>query len=157
MQENTHPGNLIPGNSKTVAAALIAGAAVFALDQWLKIALFANPSLMEGSWLMGLVRFSDHRNFGISFNLPVPFLLMLLIALAALVWSIYELIKLSPSDRYRALALGIFMGGVLGNLYDRVTLGFVRDWLLLWGRSAVNLADGAILVGLISYLLRRKA
>lgn len=108
---------------------------------------------MNGSWLLGLIRFTDHRNFGISFNLPVPYWLMLAIAIGALIWAIYELLRPhAPFSTLQPVLLGIFIGGVIGNLFDRVTLGFVRDWLLLWGRSAVNLADGAILFGLLSYL-----
>lgn len=145
MQENAHPRDL--------GFALLAAGSTFILDQWLKSALFANEGLMNGSWLLGLIRFTDHRNFGISFNLPVPYWLMLAIAIGALIWAIYELFQ-SNVTRYplREIFLGIFIGGVLGNLFDRVTLGFVRDWLLLWGRSAVNLADGAILFSLLSYL-----
>lgn len=129
----------------------------FALDQWLKSLLFANESLMNGSWLLGLIRFTDHHNYGISFNLPVPLWLIIAIGVGALVWAMYELLARHASRHtLHSLFLGIFIGGVIGNLFDRITLGFVRDWLLLWGRSAVNLADGAILLGLIGYLFFTK-
>ncbi|GEM_PF-900078 len=154
MQENADPGNVVPGNSRVITAALLAGAAVFAIDQWLKIQLFANAALMEGSWLSGLIRFTNHQNYGISFNLPVPWILMIAIAIIATIWAGRE-IYFSKSIKI-SLLLGIFIGGVLGNLFDRITLDFVRDWLLLWGRSAVNLADGAILVGLIGYLFNKR-
>jgi signal peptidase II len=145
MQENAHPRDL--------SFALLAAGSTFVLDQWLKSTLFANEELMNGSWLLGLIRFTDHRNFGISFNLPVPYWLMLAIAIGALIWAIYELWqKKFTAHCIQSLFLGVFIGGVLGNLFDRATLGFVRDWLLLWSRSAVNLADGAILFGLIGYL-----
>lgn len=145
MQENAHPRDL--------GFALLAAVSTFVLDQWLKSALFANEGLMNGSWLLGLIRFTDHRNFGISFNLPVPYWLMLMIAIGALIWAIYELLtRRTARSTQHAIFLGIFIGGVIGNLFDRVAFGFVRDWLLLWGRSAVNLADGAILSGLLSYL-----
>lgn len=131
--------------------------ATFVLDQWLKSALFANESLMNGSWLLGLIRFTDHHNFGISFNIPVPHWLIIAIAIAAIIWAIYELRRLhSTFYNLQSLFLSIFIGGVLGNLFDRVAFGFVRDWLLLWNRSAVNLADGAILLGLIGYLFWTK-
>ena len=149
MQENAH--------TRGISHALLAISATFVLDQWLKSALFANESLMNGSWLLGLIRFTDHQNFGISFNIPVPFWIMVAIAIAAILWAIYELFQLqSTSYNLQSLFLGIFIGGVLGNLFDRVTLGFVRDWLLLWGHSAVNLADGAILFGLIGYFFHTK-
>lgn len=145
MQENAHPRDL--------GFALLAAGSTFVLDQWLKSTLFANEGLMNGSWLLGLIRFTDHRNFGISFNLPVPYWLMLAIAIGALIWAVYELFqKKNPVHFLNSIFLGIFIGGVLGNLFDRAALGFVRDWLLLWNRSAVNLADGAILIGLISHL-----
>lgn len=146
MQENAHPRDL--------GLALVSAGTTFVLDQWLKSALFANEGLMNGSWFSGLIRFTDHKNYGISFNLPIPLWIIVLIAIAALAWAIYELFFQSKATRYalREVFLGIFIGGVLGNLFDRVALGFVRDWLLLWGRSAVNLADGAILLGLIGYL-----
>jgi signal peptidase II len=149
MQENAHPRDL--------GLALVSAGTTFVLDQWLKSALFANEGLMNGSWLFGLVRFTDHQNYGISFNLPVPLWLIVIIAIGALIWAIYELFQ-SNVTRYalREIFLGIFIGGVLGNLFDRVALGFVRDWLLLWGRSAVNLADGAILSGLIGYLFWKR-
>lgn len=134
--------------------------ATFVLDQWLKSALFANESLMNGSWLLGLIRFTDHHNFGISFNIPVPHWLIIAIAIAAIIWAIYELLRPHQATHYSLLTtslfLAIFIGGVLGNLFDRVAFGFVRDWLLLWNRSAVNLADGAILLGLIGYLFWTK-
>lgn len=148
MQENAHPRGL--------DLAFLAIGATFVLDQWLKSALFANETLMNGSWLLGLIRFTDHQNFGISFDIPVPLWIMAAIALAAILWATYELLRLRfPRSTFHSVFLAIFIGGVLGNLFDRVALGFVRDWLLLWGHSAVNLADGAILLGLIGYLFWR--
>lgn len=148
MQENTH--------TRGLGLASLAAVSAYFLDQYLKSILFANESLMNGSWLLGLIRFTDHRNYGISFNIPVPLWLIILIAIGALVWAIREVFR-KNSRLYilDSLFLGLFIGGIFGNLFDRVTLGFVRDWLLLWSRSAVNLADGAILLGLIGFLWKR--
>jgi signal peptidase II len=48
-------------------------------------------------------------------------------------------------------ALALVLGGALGNLYDRLTLGYVVDFLdFHWGRAhfpAFNVADSAITVG----------
>lgn len=50
-----------------------------------------------------------------------------------------------------ALALALVLGGALGNLYDRVTLGYVVDFVQLHARGyywpAFNVADSAISVG----------
>ena len=54
-------------------------------------------------------------------------------------------------DRLMAAALALVLGGALGNLYDRVTLGHVVDFVQLhaagWYFPAFNVADSAITVG----------
>ena len=55
------------------------------------------------------------------------------------------------NDRWLAVALCLVLGGALGNLYDRITLGYVVDFLhFYWGGyhfPAFNIADSAISVG----------
>ena len=49
------------------------------------------------------------------------------------------------------LGLALILGGALGNLWDRLTLGKVVDFLLFhydrWAWPAFNVADSAITVG----------
>lgn len=55
------------------------------------------------------------------------------------------------------LGLALVLGGALGNLYDRVTLGYVVDFLYFyyqqWAWPAFNVADSAICVGVGLLLL----
>jgi len=55
------------------------------------------------------------------------------------------------ADRWMAAALALVLGGALGNLYDRVTLGHVVDFVQLhaagWYFPAFNVADSAITAG----------
>jgi signal peptidase II len=58
-----------------------------------------------------------------------------------------------------ATALGLVMGGALGNILDRVRLGFVADFLNLhfgaWSPFLVfNVADAAISIGVVLLVLR---
>lgn len=143
-------------DTRGLGYALIIASGTFVLDQWLKSALFANETLMNGSWLLSLIRFTDHRNFGISFNIPIPLWLIITISITALIWALHNLFQSNATHHItRDIFLSIFIGGILGNLFDRITLHFVRDWLLLWNRSAVNFADGAILIGLIGFLFHK--
>ncbi len=54
-------------------------------------------------------------------------------------------------NRLYALALALVLGGAIGNLYDRVTLGYVVDFVQLHAAGyywpAFNVADSAICVG----------
>lgn len=60
--------------------------------------------------------------------------------------------RLDRSKRLEAIALALILGGALGNLYDRVVLGHVVDFILVhwqqrWFFPAFNIADSAITVG----------
>ena len=56
-------------------------------------------------------------------------------------------------DRWPACALGLVIGGALGNVIDRLRLGWVIDFLDFHGGGyhwpAFNLADSAISVGVV--------
>ena len=60
------------------------------------------------------------------------------------------LFKHSQQTRF-CFALALVLGGALGNLYDRVTLGYVVDFLYFhyqqYDWPAFNVADSAICVG----------
>jgi signal peptidase II len=60
-------------------------------------------------------------------------------------------------SREHRLALGLMLGGIVGNLMDRVRLEFVTDFLDFYWRGhhwpAFNVADAAICVGVGLYVL----
>lgn len=61
------------------------------------------------------------------------------------------LIRKNLRNTLFCFGLALVLGGALGNLYDRVTLGYVVDFLLVhyedWYWPAFNVADSAICVG----------
>jgi signal peptidase II len=66
--------------------------------------------------------------------------------------------RLKPEETWLAIALALVLGGALGNLYDRVVLGHVVDFILVhwqnrWYFPAFNLADSAITVGAVMLAL----
>ncbi len=67
----------------------------------------------------------------------------------AIVW----LLRRHSRDRLMACALALVLGGALGNLYDRATLGRVIDFIQLHAAGyywpAFNVADSAISVGVV--------
>ncbi|VUD68271.1 Lipoprotein signal peptidase [Thalassocella blandensis] len=69
------------------------------------------------------------------------------VSIGLTVW-IYKLPKRKVLEM---LGLSLVLGGALGNLYDRVTLGYVVDFLLVYYNQyqfpAFNVADSAISVG----------
>jgi signal peptidase II len=73
------------------------------------------------------------------------------IAAAVSVGIILWLKRLPTSQRWLAVALALILGGALGNLWDRITLGYVVDFIQVyydrWSWPAFNIADSAITVG----------
>ncbi|TDQ38993.1 signal peptidase II [Thiopseudomonas denitrificans] len=75
-----------------------------------------------------------------------------LVALVASVVLVVWLKRLKSHERLLAVGLALVLGGALGNLYDRVVLGHVVDFILVhwqdrWFFPAFNLADSAITMG----------
>ena len=68
------------------------------------------------------------------------------------------LVRMDRSDRFEVCALVFILGGAVGNLIDRVRLGYVVDFIqVYYGQysfPAFNIADAAISVGAIMLLLR---
>ena len=58
-------------------------------------------------------------------------------------------------NRLGRLALGLILGGAVGNLIDRLSLGYVIDFIDIGVWPTFNIADSAVTVGVIilAYLL----
>lgn len=81
-----------------------------------------------------------------------------LIGLAALALVFYLLRRPETDSRLFAIALACVTGGAVGNLVDRIAFGQVTDfiwvwltprWKLVWPWPAFNIADIALVVGVI--------
>lgn len=74
------------------------------------------------------------------------------IALAVAIWIARE------KQRTDVIALGLILGGAIGNIIDRVRFGYVVDFLhFFWGTHSFwvfNVADAAISCGVLLLLLR---
>lgn len=61
--------------------------------------------------------------------------------------------RLAPTQAWLAVALALVLGGAIGNLWDRVTLGYVVDFIDVYYQQnhwpAFNIADSAICVGAV--------
>jgi len=77
-------------------------------------------------------------------------------SLVALVFLVVNFRRLADGSRMQSLALALLLGGIVGNLIDRVALGKVIDFLFFFYRSfqwpAFNIADSAITVGVAIFI-----
>jgi signal peptidase II len=143
--------------------ALIAGSVVL-LDLLTKIIAVATLTPGESpSILGGLVHFSIIRNPGAAFSMATGMTWVLaLIAIAVVV----VIIRMAPRLRSTpwAVALGLVLGGAIGNLIDRIfrspgfLQGHVVDFVSVFGPNGqyfpiFNVADSAITIGGITVVV----
>jgi len=105
----------------------------------------------------GWLEFTYIQNTGVAFGLfqgvPQLFTFTSLLIVAGAIW--FYLRNAPHGDRWLGVCLGLIVGGALGNVIDRVRLGFVVDFIKTFdGRFAVfNLADACISVGVVAMAL----
>lgn len=152
MQKNAY--------TRAVACTIFCSGAivVLALDllsKWWFFDQFLLDASPRFSWFDGRIQHSLHANLGATFNTPLPIPLIIIGAVFFCGWLISFLFSSKSHWNHPlfVLSAGLVFGGALGNLYDRVFLGFVRDWILLWHRAIANIADVAVLLGCISLLV----
>lgn len=70
---------------------------------------------------------------------------------------VYWLYTLPRQRRWLAVALALVLGGALGNLWDRVNLGYVVDFIDVyydqWHWPAFNVADSSICIGAVMLVI----
>ena len=125
-------------------------------DQWTKSLAIQQLELYQSTPILAFFNLTLMHNTGAAFSLLVEaggWQRWLFTGIAVLA-SVIILIWLYKLPRYRLWALSglsLILGGALANLWDRITLGYVVDFLdFYWGNyhwPAFNVADSAIVIG----------
>ena len=135
-------------------------ALIVALDQWTKWLVRVNipiggtwlPESLE--WLSPYARIVHWYNTGAAFgmfqNASMVFTVLAFIVIAAI---IYYYPHVENADWSLRLAMSMQLGGAIGNLVDRLTLGRVTDFLSVGTFPVFNVADASISVGAVVLLL----
>lgn len=137
---------------------LLVACLIFALDRITKILVISKITLYRDiDVIPGFFRLTHLENTGAAFSLfadipgPWPGRLLMLFSLFALVVIAYYLWKIGDSINLLTLSLALFLGGTVGNLWDRLFQGKVTDFLDFYVGShhwpPFNVADSAIVVG----------
>ena len=93
------------------------------------------------------------QNTGMAFGLFQGSLgWLVLCSLGVSVWLARELSRQAPRPRPMQWGLMLVLSGAIGNLIDRVWLGYVVDFIDLRVWPVFNLADSAITVGVVLLL-----
>jgi signal peptidase II len=138
---------------------LLVALCVILLDQaskeWVRGAFSLHESvpLIPGFFSLTYIR-NTGAAWGMFSGQNVALSLLAFVMLVALV--LFRRKLLPPGTLHRA-ALGLLCGGIVGNLYDRLRLDYVTDYLDFYWREwhfpAFNIADASICIGVGIYIL----
>jgi len=125
---------------------------IIILDQWTKHLVRINLEIQETwspwEWLSPYARIIHWKNTGAAFGIfqnlnPVFAVLAVVVSIAIL----YFFPRVDKEEWPLRIALAMQMGGALGNLIDRLTQGYVTDFVSLGSFAVFNVADASISLG----------
>jgi signal peptidase II len=137
---------------------------VFIIDQWTK--LWANEALAGGQ----IIEVMPHFDFRLAYNYGAAFsfladaggwqtwalsIFAIVISIVLLVW----LSRLKHTERWLSIALALVLSGAIGNVYDRLSYGYVIDFIDWYVSKsgyhwpAFNIADAAISIGAVMLII----
>ncbi len=134
---------------------LLLAAVIVVIDQITKYFIVQKFTLHETLQITSFFNLVYVRNAGAAFSMladaggwqRVFFVVVAVVASAWIVW----LLRRHPEQKLFCLALGMILGGAIGNLIDRALFGSVVDFVQVhyagWYFPAFNVADSAITVG----------
>ena len=122
---------------------------ILLLDQFLKYLIVKfNPSF---DWNILKIHFV--KNTGAGFGIlqgKNDYLALISLAITILILIYYKKI---PSEKNALIGYSLFLGGVIGNLLDRLLRGFVIDFIDFGWWPAFNVADAAITIGAVLLII----
>lgn len=141
-----------PSMGWRICAMSAAAATVFAIDHVVKMLVRSTIALTgeSVSVVPGLLSFRFVANIGAAFSLGEGMGLLFALFAIVVVFSIFAYLLRAPLvSKVETLGLGLLAGGALGNAFDRLTLGYVVDFIAtdFIDFPVFNIADVAICTG----------
>ena len=131
------------------------------LDQISKILISSYLSLGESLNLLPFLNFTLIHNSGIAFSFfddggNISRWLLVVVVSGILAYLLFLMYKITSKNRLELMSFILIISGGLGNLVDRVFLGYVVDFVHVFYQDysfyVFNMADSYITVGIILYL-----
>jgi signal peptidase II len=127
----------------SVTADLISKQVVFS---WVEDATGGRMELIPGQlW------FTTHYNTGMLWGMGQGYRLPILALTSLIIPALIAIAYSCKVPRAPLWALGVLLGGALGNLYDRMLFEGVRDFVDLGWWPVFNIADVEIVIGVFVY------
>lgn len=137
---------------------LIVSFPILVLDQltksWVVNNLQVNESIYPIPALRGLFSITYLTNTGVAFGLfkesGTFFIFLVGIVIAVL---LYMFVNLETNQRLARIALAMAVSGAVGNLFDRLRVGYVVDFIDFRFVPVFNIADFAVVFGIVLLMI----
>ena len=148
--------------NKWAMAWLLLSVVIIALDLWTKNLATESLTLYRPVEVTSWLNMTLAHNYGAAFSFLSDaggwqrWLFTILASIVTVVLIVW-LLRLPKYDIRTGAALGLIIGGAIGNLVDRITLGYVVDFIDVYYQGlhwpAFNIADSAITCGVTLLLI----
>jgi signal peptidase II len=106
------------------------------------------------AWLEPYIRIVHWQNTGAAFGMLQGFgLVFAILAVVVSIAILYYFPRVPRNEWAMRLALAMQLGGAVGNLIDRITIGTVTDFVSVGTFAVFNVADACISVGTVILIL----
>ncbi|MGH7610185.1 MAG: signal peptidase II [Candidatus Dormibacteria bacterium] len=133
----------------------LAAVGVLILDRLTKSWVSHSLVLGERLWPALPVHILYTENSGAAFSLlPNAEWLFVPVAVVLVLGILWRWRALAAEPAWVQAAVGLLLGGAVGNAWDRITQGYVVDFIQLPHWPVFNVADSGITVGVVMLVLR---
>ena len=135
---------------------------VFILDQLTKYIASTSLEMYQSIAVMPMFNWTLMHNTGAAFSFLADAggwqrWFFAVIAVVVSVVIVLWIKRLEQHEKWQAIALALILGGALGNVIDRIWLGYVVDFIDVyyeqWHWPAFNIADSAIFIGVVMIII----
>ena len=153
------PSNRVPGlvGKKAFAIWMAIAVAIIALDQVTKLAIVRWVDYLDRIPVTSYLNITHHQNKGAAFSFLADaggwqlYFFSLLAGIVSVVIAVWLYRIKDQRHHLLSAGLALVLGGAIGNLIDRISLGHVTDFIQVlifgWPFPSFNVADSAITVG----------
>lgn len=135
-------------------------AVIIAFDQWTKWWVVRNIPLNTSwlpeslDWLLPYVRLLHIKNRGASFGMfqdgNTVFIVLTSLIVVGILYYVY---RMEDAGDSMWVVAGMYLGGAVGNLIDRLTIGAVTDFVSIGTFYIFNVADASINISVVLLLI----
>lgn len=143
---------MVGKDKKTLFAAITIG--IILLDQITKVLV----AWKQPEWVFGFLKIHYVQNTGAGFGILKGQMTILAIISAIVVMGVLYYYSKIPKDKKAQVLFAVFLGGVAGNLIDRILRQYVVDFIDVGFWPVFNIADMAIslsMIGLVIYYWKK--